>query len=126
MIQQESVLTVIDNSGAKFVKCIKVLGKFKKKYAKLGDLVIVSIQQLRNRLKNTSKVSKKNIFKALVVRIKKGYKKRDGSIFLLGDNAVILVDKQNNPIGTRVTGPIAKKLRKKKFIKFFSLASGLI
>ena len=125
MIQQETILKVADNSGAKTVKCIKVLGGFKKRYANLGDIIVISVQQLRNRLKSTSKVFKGDVFRALVVRTKNRYKKRDGSVFTLEENAVVLINKQGNPIGTRILGPIPKTLKKKKFMKFVSLSVGL-
>lgn len=125
MIQPETILKVCDNSGGKVVKCIKILGGFKKKYAKMGDIIVVSIQQLRNRSKNTSKVLKGSVFRALIVQTKKRCKKRDGSIFLLEENAVALINKQGNPIGTRILGPISKTLKKKKFMKFVSLSIGL-
>lgn len=126
MIQQETILKVCDNSGGKIVKCIKVLGGFKKRYANLGDLIVVSVQQLRNKSKSTSKVLKGSVFRALVVRTQKQCKKRDGSIFLLEENAVALINKQGNPIGTRILGPISKILKKKKFMKFASLSIGLL
>jgi len=126
MIQQQTILKVADNSGAKTVKCIKVLGGFKKRYAKLGDIVVVSVQQLRNKSKKTSKVSKGEVFRALVVQTKKKYKKKDGSSFFLQENAVALINKQGNPIGTRILGPIPKILKKIKFMKFVSLSIGLI
>lgn len=126
MIQQESILKVADNSGAKTVKCIKVFGGFKKRYARLGDIIAISVQQLRNKSKSTSKVLKGGVFRALVVRTKKQYTKKDGSSFLLEENAVVLINKQGNPIGTRVLGPISKVLKKKKFMKFISLSIGLI
>jgi len=126
MIQQESILKVADNSGAKTVKCIKVLGGFKKRYANLGDIIVISVQQLRNKSKNTSKVLKGGVFRALVVRTKKQCRKKDGSLFLLQENAVALINKQGNPIGTRILGPIPKVLKKKKFVKFVSLSVGLI
>ena len=126
MIQQQTILKVADNSGAKTVKCIKVLGGFKKRYAKLGDIVVVSVQQLRNKSKKTSKVSKGEVFRALVVRTKKRYRKKDGSFFFLQENAVALINKQGNPIGTRILGPIPKILKKTKFMKFVSLSIGLI
>lgn len=126
MIQQETILKVADNSGAKTVKCIKVLGGFKKRYANLGDIIVISVQQLRNKSKSTSKVLKGGVFRALVVRTKKRYKKRDGSLFLLEENAVALINKQGNPIGTRILGPIPKILKKKKFMKFVSLSVGLM
>ena len=126
MIQQESILKVADNSGAKTVKCIKVLGGFKKRYAKLGDIIIVSVQQLRNRAKKASKVLKGNIFRALVIRTKTKYKKKDGSTFFLFENSAVLLTKQGTPIGTRIVGPIPRKLKKKKLLKFISLSIGLI
>ena len=126
MIQHQTILKVADNSGAKTVKCIKVLGGFKKRYARLGDIVVVSVQQLRNKSKKTSKVLKGGVFRALVVRTKTQYKKKDGSSFALNENSVTLINKQGNPIGTRILGPIPKILKKKKFTKFTSLSSGLI
>jgi large subunit ribosomal protein L14 len=126
MIQQETILKVADNSGAKTVKCIKVLGGFKKRYANLGDVIIVSVRQLRNKSKKTSKVLKGGVFRALVIRTKNKYKKKDGSLFSLQENSVVLINKQGNPIGTRILGPIPKILKKKKFMKFVSLSVGLI
>ena len=126
MIQPQTILKVADNSGAKTVKCIKVSGGFKKRYASLGDMIVVSVQQLRNKSKKTSKVLKGGVFRALVIRTKIQRTKRDGSSFTLNENAVTLVNKQGNPIGTRILGPIPKILKKKKFTKFTSLSSGLI
>lgn len=126
MIQQQTILKVADNSGAKTVKCIKVLGGFKKRYARLGDIIVVSVQQLRNKSKKTSKVLKGGVFRALVIRTKTQYKKKDGSSFSLNENSVTLINKQGNPIGTRILGPIPKILKKKKFMKFVSLSIGLI
>lgn len=126
MIQQESILKVADNSGAKIVKCIKVLGGFKKRYANLGDIIVISVQQLRNKSKKTSKVLKGGVFRALVIRTKNKYKKKDGSLFVLQENAVALISKQGNPIGTRILGPLPKVLKKKKFMKFVSLSVGLV
>jgi len=126
MIQQQTILKVADNSGAKTVKCIKVLGGFKKRYANLGDIIVVSVQQLRNKSKKTSKVLKGGVFRALVIRTKTQYKKKDGSLFALNENSVTLINKQGNPIGTRILGPIPKILKKKKFMKFISLSVGLI
>ena len=126
MIQHQTILKVADNSGAKTVKCIKVLGGFKKRYARLGDIIVVSVQQLRNKSKKTSKVLKGGVFRALVVRTKTQYKKKDGSSFALNENSVTLINKQGNPIGTRILGPIPKTLKKKKFMKFVSLSIGLI
>ena len=126
MIQQETILKVADNSGAKTVKCIKVLGGFQRRYAKLGDIIIVSVQKLRNKSKKTSKVLKGDVLRALVIKTKKKYKKKDGTVFNLTENSVTLLNKQNIPIGSRIIGPVPKVLKKKKLIKVISLATGLI
>jgi large subunit ribosomal protein L14 len=131
MIQQETILQVADNSGAKTVKCIKVLGGYKKKYAKLGDIIVISVQELRNKARITSKVKKGEIYKALVIRTKKSIKKKDGTTLYSSkktknNNAVTLINKKGNPIATRVTEPIPFKLKKKQFIKFVNLSTGLI
>jgi large subunit ribosomal protein L14 len=126
MIQQRTILKVSDNSGAKTVRCIKVLGGFKKKYAELGDLIVVSIQQLRNKSKTTSKVKKHEVYQALVIRTKVGYKKNNGFQNVFTENSVVLINKQGNPVSTRILGPIPKILRKKKFQKFISLSAGLV
>lgn len=126
MIQQQTLLKVADNSGAKIVKCIKVLGGFKKKVACLGDIIIVSIRQLRNKSKTTSKVKKGEVYKALIIRTKKKKRKKDGSVIFFKENAVSILNKQNNPIATRIIGPIPKELKKVKFYKFIQLSSGVI
>ena len=126
MIQQESILKVADNSGAKIVKCIKVLGGFKKRYATLGDIIVVSIKELRNRSKKTSKVLKGNVFRALILKVKSKYKKKDGTTLFLKENSVALITKQGTPVGTRILTPLPRKLKKKKFLKFISLSIGLI
>lgn len=123
MIQQQTILKVADNSGAKTVKCIKVLGSFKRKVAFLGDLIIVSIQHLRNKSRNMSKVTKGEVHKALIVRTKKKINKNDGSFYLFSENAVSLINKQNKPIASRLTGPLPKKLRLNKFLKLASISS---
>lgn len=126
MIQQQSIIKVSDNSGAKTVKCIKVLGGFKKKHAMLGDFIIVSVQKLRNKLKKNSKVKKKEIYKALIIRTKTFFKKKDGFKIKFKENAVALLNRQNSPIGTRILGPVPKIFKKKKLQKLISLSSGLI
>lgn len=126
MIQHRTLLKVADNSGAKTVRCIKVLGGFKREFAKLGDFIIVSVQKLRNKSKDTSKVKKKEIYRGLIIRTKKKYKTINGLEILFKENAVILVNKQGNPIGTRVIGPLPRLLKKKKFQKFISISAGLI
>ena len=113
MIQQESLLKVSDNSGAKIVKCIKVLGGFKKRYAYVGDIIVVSVQQLRNKSKKTSKVLKGSVYRALVIRTKVPFCKKDGSFSSFNENAVTLINKQGNPVGTRLVGPLPKSLKKK-------------
>ena len=126
MIQQQTILKVSDNSGAKTVKCIKVLGGSKKKYAKLGETVVVSVQQLRNRSKKTSKVKKKEIYRALVIKTKTKHFKKDGSQISFSENSVVLMNKQGNPVGTRILGIMPKNLKKKKLQKFISIATGLV
>lgn len=126
MIQQRSVLRVSDNSGAKTVRCIKVLGGVKKKVAYLGDIIVVSVQELRNRSKRTSKVKKKEIYRALVIRTKTGFRKVSGVKTTFDDNCVILINKQGNPIGTRIIGPIPKILKKKKLRRVLSISTGSI
>jgi large subunit ribosomal protein L14 len=124
MIQQQTILKVADNSGAKTVKCIKVLGGFKRKFAVLGDMIIVSIQNLRNKSRNTSKVLKGEVHQAIIIRTKKQKIKKDGSSFYFNENAVSLINKQGKPIATRILGPLPKQLRTNKFIKMASIGSG--
>lgn len=126
MIQQKTILKVSDNSGAKTVRCIKVIGGFKKKIAKLGDTVVVSIQQLKNKIKNSAKVKKKEVYQALVVRTKKGYTRKNGFKDMFFENAVVLINKQGNPISTRILGPIPKLFKKKAFQKFVSISSAIV
>jgi large subunit ribosomal protein L14 len=133
MIQAQTKLKVADNSGAKTVQCIKVLGGYKKKYAKIGDIIIVSIKSLRNKSKFTSKVRKGEIYKALIVRTKTNQSKRDGSYIFyrpkkldIHSNAVVLISKKGNPIATRITEPVPRFLKKKKFLKFLSISPGFI
>ena len=131
MIQQESILQVADNSGAKTVKCIKVLGGYKKKTAKLGDIIITSVQELRNKSKITSKVKKGEVYKALIIRTKRTFQKKDGTLIsysnkIKKNNAVILINKKGNLIGTRITEPILFALKKKQYTKFTTISPGLI
>ena len=126
MIQQQTILKVSDNSGAKTVKCIKVLGGFKKKNASLGDTIVVSVQKLRNKLKKISKAKKKEIYRALIIRTKVYSKKKNGFYIKFQENSVALINKQGNPVGTRIIGPIPKILKKKQFQKFISISSGLV
>jgi large subunit ribosomal protein L14 len=126
MIQQQSILKVSDNSGAKTVKCIKVLGGFKKKYANLGDIIVVAVQNLRNKSKKTTKVKKKEIYRALIVKTSNKIKKKDGHITQFSNNSVVLIKSLDKPVGTRIIGPVSKKLKKKKFQKILAMSIGLI
>ena len=130
MIQQQTILKAADNSGAKTVKCIKVLGGFRKKYARIGDTIIISVQKLRNKAKLTSKVKKGEIYKALIIRTKRKNTKKDNtSSFFNGKtltNSVILINKKGLPIASRVSEPIPSLLKKKRLMKFISISTGLI
>jgi len=119
MIQQGSKLIVADNSGAKLVKCIKVLGGTKKRYAYIGDVIVVSVKLSEPR----GQVKKKEIVKAVIIRQKKKFRRQDGSYIYFDDNAVVIVDKDKvSPRATRVFGPIARELRSNGFMKIVSLA----
>ena len=122
MIQQETRLTVADNSGAKEVLCIKVLGGSRKKYAKLGDLIVVTVKKAIP----GGIVKKGEVTKAVIVRTKKELRRKDGTYIRFDDNAAVLVNNQKEPQGTRVFGPIARELREKKFMKILSLAPEVI
>ena len=126
MIQQQTKLKVSDNSGAKQVKCIKILGGFKKKYNKINETVIVSVQQLRNKAKLNSKVRKGEVYRAVIIKTKKKSQKKDGSTFKNHENSVILLNKQNKPVATRILSPITKELKIKKFSKLKNISTGLI
>ena len=122
MIQQETRLTVADNSGAKEVLCIKVLGGTRKKYAKLGDLIVVTVKKAIP----GGIVKKGEVTKAVIVRTKKELRRKDGSYIRFDDNAAVLINNQKEPQGTRIFGPIARELREKKFMKILSLAPEVI
>jgi len=122
MIQQETRLKVADNTGAKEVLCIKVLGGSRKRYAKLGDLIVITVKKT---IPN-SNIKKGEVHKAVVVRTNKEYKRKDGSYIRFDDNAVVIIDNQEEPSGTRVFGPVARELREKKFMKILSLAPEVI
>ena len=122
MIQQETRLSVADNTGAKEVLCIKVLGGSKKRYARLGDKIIITVKKA---IPN-SNLKKGEIHKAVVVRTKKELKRKDGSYIRFDDNAVVIINEQQEPRGTRVFGPVARELRDKQFMKILSLAPEVI
>lgn len=118
MIQMRTILDVADNSGAKRVQCIKVLGGSRRRYARLGDIIVVSIKEA---MPNT-KVKKGDTAKAVVVRVKKDTARPDGSTIRFDENSAVLINPQLEPIGTRIFGPVARELRGKKFMKIISLA----
>ncbi len=118
MIQMQTFLNVADNSGAKIVQCIKVLGGSKRKYAGIGDIIVVAV---KNALPNAP-VKKGNVEKAVVVRTRKEYKRIDGTYIRFDDNACVIIDSQNNPKGKRIFGPVARELRESDFMKIVSLA----
>ena len=115
-------LSVTDNSGAKSVQCIKVLGGSEKREATIGDIIVVSVKEAIPR----SKVKKGEVHKAVVVRVAQNYKRLDGSVIRFGSNAVVLLDKQLEIIGTRVFGPVPRELRSMNFMKVVSLASEVL
>ena len=118
MIQMETNLDVADNSGARRVQCIKVLGGSKRKYATVGDTIVVSIKEAIPK----GRVKKGQVMKAVVVRTAKGVRRPDGSLIRFDRNAAVLIDKQNEPIGTRIFGPVTRELRARQFMKIISLA----
>lgn len=118
MIQLKSVLDVADNSGAKRAVCVKVMGGTRRRYASVGDVICVSIKEA---IPN-SKIKKGSVHKAVVVRTAKEVKRDDGSYIRFDDNSAVLLNNQNEPVGTRIFGPVARELRGKKFMKIISLA----
>lgn len=118
MIQMQSILDVADNSGAKKLYCIKVLGGSKRKYAGIGDIIVASVKEA---LPN-SKVKKGDVVKAVVVRTAKELGRADGSYIRFDDNSGVVINNQKEPVGTRIFGPVARELRAKKFMKIISLA----
>jgi len=126
MIQQQSILKVSDNSGAKTAKCIKIMGGFNKKYAKLGDIIVVSIQKLRNKSKISSKVKKGEVYKAFIIRTKTKHKTKDGATISFKDNSISLINKSGKPVSTRIVGPMTKTFKVEKFMKFANLSSGFV
>lgn len=122
MIQMQSRLRVADNSGAREVQCIKVLGGSKRRYASIGDVIVVSI---KDALPN-SKVKKGDVAKAVIVRTVHKLRRPDGSYIRFDDNSAVLINAQKEPIGTRIFGPVARELRAKQFVKIVSLAPEVI
>ena len=118
MIQQESRLTVADNSGAKEVLCIRVLGGTNRRYASIGDKIVVAVKSAQS----TGNIKKGAVSKAIIVRTKKEIRRKDGSYIRFSDNAAVLINEAGEPRGTRIFGPVARELREKQFMKIVSLA----
>lgn len=118
MIQAETTLQAADNSGAKKLYCIRVVGGSRRRYARIGDVIIVSVKEA---IPN-AKVKKGDVMRAVVVRTKKELRRPDGSYIKFDDNSAVLINQQREPIGTRIFGPVARELRAKKFMKIISLA----
>jgi large subunit ribosomal protein L14 len=122
VIQQESILDVADNSGAKRVLCIRVLGGTRRRYASIGDVIVVAVQEA---LPN-ARVKKGEVAKAVVVRTRREQSRADGSYIKFDTNSAVLINDQNEPIGTRIFGPVARELRAKRFMKIISLAPEVV
>lgn len=118
MIQVQTVLEVADNSGARKVQCIKVLGGSKRRYANIGDVIKISVKEAIPR----GKVKKGEVMKAVVVRTCKGVRRQDGSLIRFDSNAVVLLNNQDQPVGTRIFGPVTRELRSTNYMKIVSLA----
>ena len=122
MIQEFTVLSVADNSGAKRVMCFRILGGSKKKYAKIGDIIVVAVKEAIP----GGTVKKSEVCKAVVVRQKSELRRKDGSLIRFADNAAVIINEQKEPRGTRIFGPVARELRDKQFMKIISLAPEVI
>jgi len=122
MIQQESILSVTDNSGAKEILCIRVVGSTGKRYAGLGDVIIATVKKANV----AGNVNKSDIVKAVVVRTKRKKRRNDGTVISFDDNAAVIIGEDGNPKGTRIFGPIPRELREKNFMKIISLAKEVI
>jgi len=122
MIQQETRLAVADNTGAKVVQCIKVLGGSRRRFAGLGDIIVCSVKSVIP----GSEVKKKSIVKAVIVRCRQPSRRTDGSYIRFDSNAVVILDTDNNPRGTRIFGAVARELRERNFMKIVSLASEVV
>lgn len=118
MVQMQTLLNVADNSGARRLMCVKVLGGSKRRYANIGDVIKVSVKEAIPR----GKVKKGEVYNALVVRTRKGVRRADGSLIRFDDNAAVLLTNQLQPVGTRIFGPVTRELRAEQFMKIVSLA----
>ncbi|MDD3776011.1 MAG: 50S ribosomal protein L14 [Actinomycetota bacterium] len=122
MIQAETMVKVADNTGARKILCIKVLGGSRRRYAKIGDVFVATVKEAIP----GGVVKKSEIVKAVLVRSKKSYRRKDGSNIRFDDNAAVIIDNQNNPRGTRIFGPVARELREKNFMKIISLSPEVV
>ncbi len=122
MIQEETNLTAADNSGAKKIRCIRVLGGHGKKYASIGDLIVITV---KSAIPNAP-VKKGKVYKAVVVRTKKEIRRRDGSYIRFDDNAAVILNEKGEPRGTRIFGPVARELREKNYMRIVSLAPEVV
>ncbi|MDH4127692.1 MAG: 50S ribosomal protein L14 [Spirochaetota bacterium] len=122
MIQVQTMLDVADNSGAKKIQCIRVLGGSKRRYARVGDIIVAAVKTATPNMA----VKKKNVVKAVIVRTKKEIKRKDGTIIRFDTNSAVIIDNNNNPKGTRIFGPVARELREKNFMKIISLAPEVV
>jgi large subunit ribosomal protein L14 len=122
MICEETMLKVVDNTGAKIIQCFRILGGTKRKYARIGDIIIASVKKAEPR----RLVKKHEIVKAIIVRQKKEYKRKDGSYVRFDENAAVIIDEKKEPRGNRIFGPIPREIEEKGFVKISSLASDII
>ena len=118
MIQEETLLTIADNSGAKTAKCIRVLGGTGRRYARVGDIVVLAVKSAIPQ----GTVKKGQVVKGVIVRTRKEQRRRDGSYIRFGDNAAVILNADKEPVGTRIFGPVARELRERKFMRILSLA----
>ena len=122
MIQERSLLKVADNSGAKIVRCFRVLGGSRKRYAEIGDIIIASVQTAEPR----KAIKKKDVVKAVIVRQRKALRRKDGSYLRFDDNAVVLIDEKGEPKATRIFGPLPREIKDKKFETIFGMAEEVV
>jgi large subunit ribosomal protein L14 len=122
MIQPQTILKVIDNSGAKVIRCFKVLGGSRKRYAEIGDIIVASVQIVEPR----KEIKKKAIIKAIIVRQKKAFRRKDGSYIRFDENAAIIINDKKEPIGNRIFGPIPREIKGKGYLKIAALSPELV
>lgn len=122
MLQERSIIKVVDNTGAKIVRCFRVLGGSRKRYAEIGDIIIASVQVAEPR----KAIKKKDIVKCVVVRQRKALRRKDGSYLRFDDNAVVIVDEKREPKGTRIFGPLPREIKEKKFETIFTMAEEIV